>query len=75
MGPSILDAEVDDVGIEGSGCAVARQRVVVEGPRVTFLEISRNGGVFRQRNRLTAAIVTYLDPACWRQLRDVNDWK
>lgn len=52
----MLDVEVEEVGIEGSWCAVARQRDVVEGPRVTLLDISRNGCAFKQRNRLTHAI-------------------
>jgi hypothetical protein len=61
------------VEIEGSWCAVARQRDVVEGPRVTLLEMSRNGGAFRQRNRLTAVIVINAHSACWRQLGNVTD--
>jgi hypothetical protein len=63
------------VGIEGSWCVVARQRDVVEGPRVTFLEISRNGGAFKQRNRFIAAIVMSGHSVCRRQLGDVTDWK
>jgi len=66
-----LGVEVEEVGIEGSWCAVARQRDVVEGPRMTLLEISRNGGAFKQRKRFIAAIVTNAHSACWRQLGDV----
>jgi hypothetical protein len=47
VGPSVLDVEVDEEGIEGSGYAITRQRNVVEGPRATLLEISRNGGAFK----------------------------
>jgi hypothetical protein len=70
----VLDVEVE-VGIEDSRCALARERDVVEGPRVTLLDISRNGGVFKQRNRLTAAIVMNPHLTYWRQLGDGNDWK
>lgn len=58
VGASELDVEVVEVGIAGSGSAVARQREVVEGPKETLFEISRNGGAFKQRNRLTAAILS-----------------
>jgi hypothetical protein len=64
VGPSVLDVEVDEEETEGSGCAVARQRDVVEGPRATLLEISRNGGAFKQRNRLTAAIAMNPHETC-----------
>ncbi len=50
MGASELDVEVDEVGMGGSGCAVARQREAVERPKAALFEISRNGGTFKQRN-------------------------
>lgn len=73
--PSVLDAGVEEVGIEDSGCAVARDRDVYEGLRVTLLEICRKGGAFKQRNRLTAAIVVNPHTECWRLLGDIIDWK
>ncbi len=60
----MLGVELEAVGgIEASGCAVARQRDIVNGTKVTLLGMSRNAGAFRQRNLLTAAIMIELHSA------------